>query len=1136
MPIISEEEVELNMNVLLLITKTIIEMTMEKLKHIEWEERFRNLFDKAPLGYQSLDFDGYFIDVNQKWLDTLGYSKEEVIGKWFGDFLCPEYVAGFRKRFPIFKSQGYINSEFEMMHKDGQRMFIAFDGKIGYDSNGKFKQTHCILQDITEQKKAEKALIESEAKYRTIIQTTQDGFWIVDAKGQIVEVNDAYCRMSGYTRKELIGMKIEDLDMFETSHETAAHIKAAMEKGYDLFETRHKKRDGSTFDVEVSANFLDSNSTFFVFCRDITERKQIEEALHQSEERFRVVQEISPDGFTILHPVRDEAGEIIDFVWVYENLAVAQINQTDPQKVIGKRLLDLFPTHRGTSIFEAYKQVARTGKSQIIEEVNVGEIVAKPVWLRLAIVSMGEDIAILNQNISERKQAEEDSHLHAYMFQSLFNEMSTGAAIYKVLNDGQYGKDYIIQDFNNAALKAERKEKAEVLGKSLYDLRPNIDQYGLISLFQQVWKTGEPANYPAKIYVDENFSNWYENRVYKLPSGEIAAIFDDVTEKRQAEEALKASETQYRRLFESAKDGIIILDYETGMIQDVNPFLIELLGYTKEQFVDKAIWDMGAFEHLIANRDRYSELRNRAHFVSQDRPLQTAAGALIDVEFYSHMYLVNEKKLIQCNIRNITDRKKTERALYESEKKYRSYVENAPEGVFVADEKGKYVDVNNAATMITGYSKEELLNMNIRDITGEESWESAKAGFMMLLETGIMSGEAQYMHKNGEKRWLSIDAVKLDENRYMGFVSDITEKKMTEGKLLYLSYHDHLTDIHNRRYFEQKLKDLDSTENLPLSIIMCDVNGLKLVNDSFGHDSGDRLLKKTAETIKKVCREGDIVARVGGDEFVLLLPKTSANESVEIANRMKDLASEERVESIELSISYGYATKTTNSQSIIEIIANAENHMYRHKLYERSSIRSKTTDLIMKTLFEKSNREALHSNRVSSICMTIASKMNMDKDSVEQMRIAGLIHDIGKIGVAENILNKIGSLTIDERRDIERHPEIGWRLLSSSNEFSELARFVLCHHEKWDGSGYPSGIKGERIPIEARIINVADAYDAMTSERSYRKAVTKNEAIQELMRCSGTQFDPDIVDVFVKQVLMVENFDTDTGSQQKGMQ
>ena len=926
-PVVSKEKAETVIHFLTNITQMIIEMTAEKLELTELnqelknsradfmanqelldrnlkdlkesqrvahesEERFQLLFNKAPLGYQSLDQDGRFIEVNQKWLDTLGYTREEVIGKWFGDFLCPEFVEGFRQRFPVFKAQGHIHSEFGMLCKDGQRIVMSFEGKIGYSADGEFKQTHCMLRDITDQRMVERALIVSE-------------------------------------------------------------------------------------------------------------------------ERFRVAQEISPDGFTILHPVRSETGEIIDFAWVYENQAIANINQTDPQKVIGKRVLELFPGHSGTIIFEAYKHVANTGETQILEEINVGEVISKPAWLRLVVVSMGEDIAILTQDITERKAAEKTSEENVFRFQSLFNEMSAGAAIYKVLNDGQHGKDYIIQDFNRAALKAEGKEKTEVLGKSLYDLRPKIDEYGLIPIFQSVWKTGEPAYYPSKIYVDEKFSNWYENRVYKLPSGEIVAIFDDVTEKTLAEEAVRKQNDLFVSLLEILPVGVFMVDSAEG-----RPLVVNETG--------KALLGIGivpdANEHNLSEVYKAFKGNTQKHYPANEMPITLGM------------------KGIKSHIDDM--------------------VVERPDGSRILL---------------------EVFGTPVNDTEG--------------------------------KPWASL----------VTFM-DITDRKKAENELLYLSYHDHLTGLYNRRYFEQELKNLDTPENLPLSIIMFDVNGLKLVNDSFGHDLGDVLLKKSAEAIKKACREDDIAARIGGDEFVVLLPKTAASEALQISNYIKELASNEKVANMELSISYGYDTKKTDKQSIIEIIANAENHMYRHKLYERSSIRSKITDLIMNTLFEKSGREAAHSNRVSIICQAIAFKMNMGQEAVKKMKIAGLIHDIGKIGVDERILNKPGSLTFEEKGYIERHPEIGWRLLSSTDEFSELAKYVLSHHENWDGTGYPNGINGEAIPLEARIISVADAYDAMTSKRSYRDKLSKEEAVNELRRCSGTQFDPEIVDVFLNQVLSEENF------------
>jgi len=271
--------------------------------------------------------------------------------------------------------------------------------------------------------------------------------------------------------------------------------------------------------------------------------------------------------------------------------------------------------------------------------------------------------------------------------------------------------------------------------------------------------------------------------------------------------------------------------------------------------------------------------------------------------------------------------------------------------------------------------------------------------------------------------------------------------------------------------------------------------------------------------IKNGCRADDIIARLGGDEFVIILPKTDAFETEKIIKRIQDLASKEKVGSLDISISFGYETKTNEEENIQEVFKNAEDHMYKHKIYESSSTRSNVIGLIINTLYEKSNREMLHSKRVSEICEDIATKMNFARDDVNQIRIAGLMHDIGKIGIDEKILNKPQKLNNDEWTEMKRHPEIGYRILSSVNEFSEIADYVLEHQEYWNGKGYPRGLKGEEISMQARIITVADAFDAMTSNRTYGKALSEEEATNEIRRCSGTQFDPFIARVFIEKCL-----------------
>lgn len=378
--------------------------------------------------------------------------------------------------------------------------------------------------------------------------------------------------------------------------------------------------------------------------------------------------------------------------------------------------------------------------------------------------------------------------------------------------------------------------------------------------------------------------------------------------------------------------------------------------------------------------------------------------------------------------------------------------------------------------------------------------------------------EVEQYRKDKSTLWTEISAKyqfnKDGEIELLIVSRDIDERKKSEFALDYLSYHDHLTGMFNRRFFEAELVRLDAERNIPISIIMGDVNGLKLINDSFGHTLGDELLVKVAEVIKSQFREDEITSRLSGDEFAILLPKTSPEDTQKIIERLNLAMSKEKVANLQLSVSFGYGVKTSSSQNLVSVVKEAEDHMYRVKLYESRSSRSKTIDITLNALFEKSHREQQHSKRVSLICEKIAFAMGFDLNNINRIKMAGLVHDIGKIGVDERILNKNGALTSEEWIEVKKHPEAGWRILNSANEFSELSEFILTHHEHYDGNGYPSGISGEAIPIEARIIAVADAYDAMTGKRTYREPISDEQARQEIERCSGTHFDPEVVEVF----------------------
>ena len=390
------------------------------------------------------------------------------------------------------------------------------------------------------------------------------------------------------------------------------------------------------------------------------------------------------------------------------------------------------------------------------------------------------------------------------------------------------------------------------------------------------------------------------------------------------------------------------------------------------------------------------------------------------------------------------------------------------------------------------------------------------------------------------KRWFRIKIVQGEKNYWTIFLTDISDevvkinqleaelqyfsksaevRQKKEEELRVLSYRDALTGLGNRRHYDKELRKLDRESYYPITLIMADVNGLKLANDGFGHEAGDALLLKFAAVLKAECPDDACIARVGGDEFLILLSKTDGKKAKILIDRLNNLNSKQKVNQLVLSYALGFSVKTHATQNMEDIYREAEERMYRHKATNNSRLRSQSVDLILTSLFEKFQAEKLHAKRVSILCKSLAIELEFTKEAVTQMGLAGLLHDIGKIGINEEILNKTGRIDVFERMEIERHAELGHRILGSVNDYFEIADYVLAHHERWDGKGYPKGLKTTEIPAESRILALAEAYDAMTNERSYDRQLSKPEAICQLQAGAGKQFDPEYAKVFVERVL-----------------
>lgn len=451
--------------------------------------------------------------------------------------------------------------------------------------------------------------------------------------------------------------------------------------------------------------------------------------------------------------------------------------------------------------------------------------------------------------------------------------------------------------------------------------------------------------------------------------------------------------------------------------------------------------------------------------------------------------------------------------------KYNKAIINALPDILIILTNDGYITEYQCAKGILDIPDEFFMGYHASEIIDKNDWLKIKDVIKNMREgDDVYSFEFSY-YINDKLEHFMANVAYCRENEIIALCHVTTKIYEQMDEIKKLNYFDQVTGLSNRKYYEELLYECVRKEMFPLSVIFSDINGLKLINHSFGLKYGNRMLVKFAEVLKSVNIDRKYVSRIDGDDFAIILPNTDNQTARNIINDLVIKFFNEEINGIQLSASFGCGTMYSKDEELKTMIKSAEDEMFQQKIYESSSRKDSTIEVINKTLQAKNPREQLHSNRVADLCERTAICLGMSKSEQSKLRTAGLLHDIGKIGVPENILNKPSKLTEEENKIIRKHPETGYRILDASGNMKELSECVLSHHEKWDGTGYPRGIKGEDIPLEARIIAIADTYDAITSERSYRKGLSKEFAIEELIRCKGSQFDPKLIDIFVEQVL-----------------
>lgn len=366
-------------------------------------------------------------------------------------------------------------------------------------------------------------------------------------------------------------------------------------------------------------------------------------------------------------------------------------------------------------------------------------------------------------------------------------------------------------------------------------------------------------------------------------------------------------------------------------------------------------------------------------------------------------------------------------------------------------------------------------------------------------------------------------------------------------KLEELVNFDALTGLYNHKSFQERLKEevfLSEKVQKPVSMIFFDIDYFKHYNDLNGHQKGDEVLKTIGEIVKRNVRKEDFAARYGGEEFAIILPETNEEEALRIADKIREAVEKESFYGEEnqpnkvLTISAGVSVFPDRAKDEVQLLKSADDALYRAKFFNKNrveryksileelekDIEDKDIEVVssVKTLISVINAKDRytygHSERVVLYSRLMADKLNLSKEDKENLIYGAYMHDIGKINIPKEVLMKKMPLTNEEWEMLKQHPENGVEIIKNIDSLSGAIPIILHHHERYNGKGYPYGLKAEEIPYLARILSVVDSFDAMTSNRPYNKRKTYEEAIEELKKCSGTQFDPEISQAFIEVI------------------
>jgi len=1014
--------------------------------------------------------------------------------------------------------------------------------------------------------------IKSEELNNLIVENTTDVVTLTTfaLNPVIIYINHSIKINTGYEPEELIGKSSFDFihpdDKKKLFPILKDYINAKLKKFFTSkelpttkrIEFRFKDKEGNWHYIQSTGNIVGNNLLFI--SRDITNRKKVEEALRKSQQEFVSLFKSNPEALVYT----DEKSNISDitprftelFGYTLEEIKGRNLDDGmihSPDRIKEGKKLGSIARSRGYFKYETIRKkkdgtlfpVSISGSNIIIDGKLKGMLV---IYI---------DTTERKNMLDKLKNSEEKyRHLFENMPGAYYNTDREGNLIminpegvklfgYNSLED--ILRKNIAQHFYFAP--KERKKYLKELEKNKGNLKD----------FELTLKKKDGSS-----LVISDTSHYYCNKEGNIAG--VEGIFVDITERKKVEENLRKSREEFASLFKSNPEALIYLD-KKGIILDANLRFCKLFGYSLKEIKGKNI-DKGMIYPLdkIEEGKRLTRKAFKKYF-NYETVRKKKNGTLIPVIISTSPVIMEGKhRGVIALYQDITEHKRSEKiqkVLYNISRAANSPIslgqlypiihqelgniidttnfyialvdENKDELYFPyyideKDEKMPFVKFSSITKTLTTYviktgksllnnneQYKEMINQGILTPMGSTTDESIWLGVPLKIEGKIMGAMVVQSYTN--PNLYSESDIKL-----MEFVSSqvatAIERKSSEEKIKQLSFHDALTGIYNRAYFEEELERYNFPRYYPLSVVMLDVNGLKVINYTFVHSEGDRLLQQLSQVLTSVSRQGDILARIGGDEFAIFLPSTTSEEAYNFCKRIKKTYQQDKIKPIylRLNISLGYTTQEGEYKDINSLLKEADRNMYQDKLFNGKSREKHFLGAFRIVLAERDPHTSDHARRLQELALSLGKRVGLTEYQLGNLKLLALLHDIGKIGIPDSILFKTYLLTPSQWEKMREHSRIGYRMAKNIPDFAPIAQEILYHHEHWNGTGYPDGLKGEKIPLLSRIISIVDAYDVMQSRRPYKGPISKTKALKEIKSCAGTQFDPQLVEIFLKIV------------------